>query len=196
MFEQICRTLPLLSADEARQVVTQSFQFEYQQARRYDASGQLIVDRVFRICETQHHFAGDPLWQYLAPRIWAKRDLLLALYDVDLHPTIEQAVPLININRYDGESEVKGMVGFHADTGDLPSTMDRKLSVSILLSDTDDYNGGELMLYDAPELCYPLRGCPVGTAAIFPGVHQHAVTPVTRGRRYSAVIWLRGPRFR
>lgn len=69
----------------------------------------------------------------------------------------------------------------------------RKLSVSVQLSDSDDYEGGELILNDGRELILP-RG--IGTVAVFPSYTLHEVRPITKGTRYSLVAWANGDAFR
>lgn len=73
----------------------------------------------------------------------------------------------------------------------------RKLSVSVLLTPGDAYEGGDFEFQDlamAPEHRRGLR-CQ-GAAVIFPSFYRHRVTPVTRGRRISLVGWMGGPTFR
>jgi PKHD-type hydroxylase len=72
----------------------------------------------------------------------------------------------------------------------------RKLSVTLSLSDEKDYKGGELE-FDFRNLdpdkkrntriCTEIR--PKGSLVIFPSFVWHRVRPVTKGSRYSLVIW-------
>jgi len=70
----------------------------------------------------------------------------------------------------------------------------RKLSMTMQLSDPDDYEGGDLQfminekIVDAPR--------EKGTLIIFPSFIIHRVTPVTKGTRHSIVGWVSGPPFR
>jgi PKHD-type hydroxylase len=81
---------------------------------------------------------------------------------------------------------------WHIDRGMGMGT--RKLSLSLQLSDPDDYEGGDL------ELWY--GGTPVkasrqrGIITFFPSYVMHRVTPVTKGVRYSLVCWISGPQFK
>ena len=70
----------------------------------------------------------------------------------------------------------------------------RKLSVSVLLSDPDDYEGGDLELKFGEEAQTAERKR--GMATIFPSWTLHRVTPVTKGTRYSLVAWVSGPPFK
>lgn len=77
----------------------------------------------------------------------------------------------------------------------------RKLSVSILLSDPSEYDGGELEI-QAPrgtsEMPYDKRKIkpPKGTAIIFPSFYIHEVHKVTKGHRRALVAWFFGPKWR
>jgi PKHD-type hydroxylase len=81
---------------------------------------------------------------------------------------------------------------WHLDIG-AGQTSARKLSLSIQLSESDDYAGGELefiSLTTGDEARRP------GTAIFFPAYMAHRVSPVTRGVRRSLVAWAYGPSFR
>jgi PKHD-type hydroxylase len=76
-------------------------------------------------------------------------------------------------------------------------TLERKLSVTINLSDPADYDGGDLeflngvgQLYTQPELRER------GSVVVFPSTVGHRVTPVTRGVRHALVGWMVGPTIR
>lgn len=70
----------------------------------------------------------------------------------------------------------------------------RKLSISIQLSDPQDYEGGELLLWNDEEPTQTLKE--QGSAIIFPSYSLHEVMPVTKGTRYSLVIWVSGEPFK
>lgn len=86
---------------------------------------------------------------------------------------------------------------WHTDAGYMKQSGPRsyrKLSMSLLLSDPDDFEGGDLQLN--------IGGEPItleqkqGRAWFFPSYAVHRVTPVTRGVRRSLVVWVAGPAFR
>lgn len=70
----------------------------------------------------------------------------------------------------------------------------RKLSITIQLSDEDEYEGGDLQfminnkIVDAPRK--------KGTIVIFPSFIMHRVTPIIKGTRQSIVGWVSGPPYR
>jgi len=77
----------------------------------------------------------------------------------------------------------------------------RKLSVTCSLSDSSEYEGGELEFQfrnqDDPT---PKKKCieilPRGSICVFPSFVWHEVRPVTKGVRYSLVIWSLGYPFK
>ena len=98
--------------------------------------------------------------------------------------------------------------GWHCDSWNRPydkpdSPMEhgkiRKLSVTVSLSDPEDYKGGNLEFDQrnqkdwnnakekAIHECKEIR--PRGSIVVFPSFVWHRVAPVTKGTRYSLVIW-------
>jgi len=71
----------------------------------------------------------------------------------------------------------------------------RKLSFSLLLSDPDTYEGGNLQLLDEAGKSY-IAPRQRGTIILFDSRTQHRVQKVTKGVRKSIVGWCVGPRFR
>jgi len=91
------------------------------------------------------------------------------------------------------DSEEKGFYGKHIDMM-YKSTGTRKLSLSVQLSNPEDYEGGSLLLHTGEEpLTLPKTR---GTGLFFPSYSLHEVTPVTKGIRYSLVAWVLGPKFK
>ena len=79
----------------------------------------------------------------------------------------------------------------------------RKLSVTCSLSDPKDYKGGELEFnFNNPEKTKKqnIKKCleilPRGSIVVFPSFVWHRVCPVTKGTRYSLVIWNLGYPFK
>ncbi len=80
---------------------------------------------------------------------------------------------------------------WHVDLG-VKITSLRKISVSIQLSDSDDYDGGDLEFFNST-ITTPRK---MGLAVAFPSYFPHRVAEVTRGSRHSLVAWASGPAFR
>lgn len=70
---------------------------------------------------------------------------------------------------------------------------DRKVTVIILMSDPADYEGGDLFIRLYQDFKPELKK---GSVIAFPSILEHMVTPVTKGLRYSATMWLNGPCFK
>jgi len=85
-----------------------------------------------------------------------------------------------------------GNYGKHIDKA--LNTPVRKLSISIQLTDPEEYKGGELYLYDGSK--GSLMDKSQGTLIAFPSYVLHEVMPVTKGERNSLVTWVTGPCFK
>ena len=97
---------------------------------------------------------------------------------------------------------------WHCDSGDRPySGADksrvgkiRKLSATISLSAPEDYSGGNLefnffnTIKPKAQVCEEIK--PQGSIVVFPSFVYHRVTPVTKGTRYSLVLWQLGNPFK
>ena len=79
----------------------------------------------------------------------------------------------------------------------------RKLSVTLTLSDPKTYKGGELEFdfkqhdpdqKSEPKICKEI--VPKGSLVVFPSFVWHRVKPVTKGVRYSLVVWHLGYPFK
>jgi len=87
-----------------------------------------------------------------------------------------------------------GKYGKHVDRAiNIPV---RKLSISIQLTDPEEYEGGELKLYDGDDKDAIVMDKTQGTLIIFPSYVLHEVMPVTKGTRNSLVTWVTGKQFK
>ena len=68
----------------------------------------------------------------------------------------------------------------------------RKLSMTLLLNDPSEFDGGELQIAGTKNTKLMKQG----HATIFASFLQHTVTPVTRGVRRSLVMWFGGEPFK
>ena len=99
----------------------------------------------------------------------------------------------VQIGKYDGNTQ--GFYDWHQDDGIKPKKDDkliRKLSISILLSSKNNFEGGVFEFKDFEK--QPTLN--QGSIIVFPSLMHHRVTPVTSGTRYSAVTWVQGPAYR
>tara|TARA_Y100001938_G_C7943722_1_gene355633 strand:- start:91 stop:720 length:630 start_codon:yes stop_codon:yes gene_type:complete len=107
------------------------------------------------------------------------------VYEYDL-----RAIETLQYTTYD--SSYNGFYTKHIDS--RYGIMSRKLSLTVQLSDPDDYEGGDVLLHlgSEPHVANKLRG----SITFFPSFVLHEVTPVTKGRRNSLVLWVVGPEFK
>jgi PKHD-type hydroxylase len=100
----------------------------------------------------------------------------------------------IQLARYNGD--IQGEYKRHKDVfwmNDNPRH--RKLSAIVQLSNSDDYEGGDLTFFDCKE--YPNKEDirQQGTVTFFPAFIDHQANPVLSGTRYSMAIWFEGPKW-
>jgi PKHD-type hydroxylase len=81
---------------------------------------------------------------------------------------------------------------WHVDIGSGAAS-NRKLSITVQLSEESAYQGGGLQFISAPELTMPKAR---GAAILFPSYLAHRVGEVTGGLRCSLVGWAAGAPFR
>lgn len=92
-------------------------------------------------------------------------------------------------NRYSNSQEY----GFHVDSAimRMPNCTDvlrSDLSMTIFLSEPDEYQGGELII--STEFGQQTIKLPAGYAVIYPSSSLHKVTAVTNGERIAAIAWI------
>tara|TARA_B100000003_G_C10796604_1_gene317136 strand:- start:39 stop:644 length:606 start_codon:yes stop_codon:yes gene_type:complete len=112
-----------------------------------------------------------------------------------------------NISKYEDvqftEYQPKGHYNWHNDSIKNPmnlKNMQRKLSLSVQLSKPEDYEGGDLKFnlrgLDSHQednvMSPPPEFKQQGSIVVFPSFLWHKVEPVTKGVRYSLVMWTLG----
>ena len=101
-----------------------------------------------------------------------------------------QSVQALQHTTYNKGAHYKPHVDVEWETNPESSIFDRKLSVSILLTDPSEFKGGDLIIEGQKvELVR-------GGIVVFPSYAPHEVTRVTKGTRTSLVSWIWGPRWR
>ena len=112
-------------------------------------------------------------------------DLNNKYFNFNIHGIVE-AIQFTHYKHPDGKYER------HIDR--VHNGLVRKLSAVIQLSDPINYEGGQLLIHQGP------KPMPVdkkqGTFTIFPSYTLHEVTPVSKGERYSLVVWVNGKPFK
>jgi len=111
------------------------------------------------------------------------------MFHFDIHNMPEN----IQYTEYYGTN--KGHYDWHMDIGTEGHMKFRKISVTVQLSDSTEYEGGDLQIWPGGQAPYTApRG--KGNVVIFPSYLMHRVTPVTEGTRKSFVLWLGGGHFK
>lgn len=135
-------------------------------------------------------------WEWLYQKMMDQaKEANTELWDFDLYSSIE------NIQYTEYYASENGHYDWHQDIGpgELPSR--RKISITIQLSTSEEYEGGELLIckgsngegqLDANVQCP--RG--KGVSVLFPSYMMHRVSPVTKGVRKSLVLWVGGAHYR
>lgn len=98
-----------------------------------------------------------------------------------------------NIQFTEYDANYQGHYDWHMDLGGLASST-RKLSVSVQLSDEDEYEGGDLQLMIHRTVIPVVRK--QGAIIIFPSFLLHRVKPVLTGIRRSLILWIHGQPYR
>lgn len=148
-----------------------------------------IVDPNYRMADSARLLDENLPWAFdrVRERVeWANQE-----YRFDLHGLFED----LGVMRYDAPAGDKpgGHYRWHQDFGGGIYSR-RKVSVVALLTEPDEFEGGDLVLFTDGEKKANLQYR--GDLVLFPSWVPHCVTPVTRGRRHSLVAWVSGPRFR
>jgi len=110
-----------------------------------------------------------------------------AMWNFDISFMNEQ----IQFTEYD--ESYAGKYDWHLDVGGGVSSL-RKIAIVVQLSDSSDYEGGDLQFYTMKSLTTAPKD--KGTVICFPTYFLHRVTSVTKGKRRSLVLWVSGPPFR
>jgi PKHD-type hydroxylase len=90
------------------------------------------------------------------------------------------------------DSKYSGFYGVHPDARNTDDALTRSLSFSMQLSAPEEYEGGELLVYDGNTTYTANKK--YGSITFFDSRMFHEVTPVTSGFRKSLVGWILGPR--
>lgn len=127
------------------------------------------------------------------PHLWVYRrlgELTNIANKASWNFTLTGMTERVQLTQYSADNS--GHFDWHIDLGAGPLSK-RKISMSILLSDPNDYEGGDLEFFTGRKENF--AGRKQGTAILFPSYLPHRVTPVTRGVRRSMIMWVSGPPF-
>ena len=146
----------------------------------FSSSKSIQKKRSSKICWVNESWVQELLWEYIL-------EANKKTFHVDV---INKSEIQFTEYRYDegGKYDWHHDVNWNGQDG-----MDRKLSVTIQLSDSNEYVGGN---FEFDEIKTNVDFKPQGTVIIFPSYLRHRVSPVTFGTRRSLVAWYYGPKWR
>ncbi len=129
-------------------------------------------------------------WNYLFNEL----DKIVAQVNREWFQVDYNFLPAIQFATYD--SETGGFYKRHQDVFLGPLKTQRKLSITVQLSDPETYEGGDLKFLDVGQHPKIENMRTRGTVCVFPSIVFHEVTPVTHGVRHSLAGWYEGPHCR
>ena len=130
-----------------------------------------VYELVFKYMHAANNNSG---WNF---KIDAAEPMQIAKYDVGGHYE----------DHFDGDGYTKYNVP--VPENNLINGKTRKLSMTIVLN--DDYEGGEFKFFTETHSIKEKTG----TVIVFPSYMVHRVNPITKGTRYSLVVWFVGEPF-
>jgi hypothetical protein len=116
------------------------------------------------------------------------------LFDVDWEKS-KQGKNVI-LSEYDGSE--KAFWSKHQNVNWLSNNYQRKLCASIVLSNTTDYEGGDIMMYfgSTKDLPKPVELRSKGFLYIYPAFRATEIMPVLSGHKYQLDLYWEGPYWR
>jgi PKHD-type hydroxylase len=146
-----------------------------------------VVDKTYRNSRI-HWIPKSDEWKWLYDKIGGFAFVANEeMWQFDITFMNEQ----VQYTEYDGS--YSGKYDWHLDIGSGPSSM-RKIAIIVQLSDPNDYEGGDLQFFIQKNVLTAPKD--KGAVICFPTYFLHRVTPVTKGKRRSLVLWVSGPPFR
>lgn len=140
---------------------------------------------------------SDVAWLYVTPEYdWIWNRIVHTVAEVNrgfFRYDLTGCYEAIQLSEYTAANQ--GHYNWHIDSSVTSNTVPRKLSMTLLLSDPSEFEGGELQVKlgnDNPQTLQAKKG----RAWFFPSHTLHRVTPVTKGVRRSLVLWVGGPEFK
>jgi len=128
---------------------------------------------------SQDDTRAQPIMKLVLDALARNQQFYMACYPGQVYPPL--------FNRYEA-----GMsYGNHVDDSIMrsPKPMRTDIAVTLFLSDTESYDGGELVILMPGGGEHRIK-FPAGSLVTYPSASLHRVEPVTRGVRYAAVTWV------
>lgn len=180
------------SKQEIEKILTLEKTLEFSAARIHQGPHNVVIDTNIRAVETVSiQPDADSLWLYhKIEKIIAEANHDLFLYDLTHMQTI-------NFMRYKGNDDpnLRSKFTAHCDVEAYYKPNPRMLSMSIMLSGDDEYEGGDFYLDYRSDLKPEKMDLNQGDLCIFKSTMTHYVEPVIKGERKVLVVWVCGKGF-
>jgi PKHD-type hydroxylase len=176
----------VFNADECREIISLFGGFPSTPGMTWNGGGYSVNSETRQLMTSYVPRQSRTSWVYdRMDRVFFKT---ASYWGLDVRETVEDVKYLVY-------RETDHFSQWHMDIGPDYSSR-RKLSMSIELCDSSEYEGGDMQIYpnDQGHVAGPSRAA--GTAIVFPSHRYHRVTPVTRGTRHVLVNWISGPPLR
>ena len=176
----------LFSKEECDNIIKLSELFKKEKGT-VSYEGKPIADDQYRknITVQWMRYTEDTAWIY--DKIWnAVSSIQIDGWNFDIRGIFED----IQYTEYDA-SKGQAFYNAHKDTGEPYGH--RKISVTLLLSDPNEFSGGRLVIEDEDDTVDLSNK---GAMVMFPSFLKHQVEPVTKGKRKVLVAWISGPKLK
>ena len=176
----------MFSPDECREIITLFAEYPIEPGVTWNGSGYSVNPEMRQLSTA--YVPRDPRTTWVYERMDKVFFKTASYWGLDVRETVEDVKYLVY-----GQSD--HFRQWHVDIGGDHSSR-RKLSMSIELCDSSEYDGGDMQIFpvDDGHVAGPSRSA--GTAIVFPSHRYHRVTAVTRGTRHAIVNWISGPPLR
>jgi PKHD-type hydroxylase len=186
--DEFCYWENFLTEEDINYILSRKEWSNLKKAEIGGQTGKGIVEPVMRRTEVAwmwNEAGNEHIWEKITNAVWqANRQF----FQFDLTGCYEA----IQFGLY--EEGDQGHYDWHTDGSLETNRVPRKLSIAILLDDPSSFEGGQLEV-NASGKPFAVEQ-KKGRGWIFPAWTLHRVTPVTKGRRRSLVLWVGGPQFR
>lgn len=174
----------LFSQTECERII-QIGNSKYIEAAKVGGASGGVVDQDIRNSKVSWLFPGDNMTWVFERVTGAVLSLNQQFFNFDLTGMVEG----FQFTKYEAPG---GNYGRHVDRGMMGAP--RKLSLTIQLNPSSDFEGGGFALYESEKPVEPPMQ--QGKMVVFPSYVLHEVKPVTKGVRYSLVCWVTGKPFK
>lgn len=144
------------------------------------------------VTDTHSIRKSNVYWLDNSDHDWIYDKVSIAINHVNItnYHKILYGIQYLQYTEYD--SEYLGFYGKHIDSDDSHPCFVRTLSFTLQLSKSEDYEGGDVLIYHDNKISKSNRT--YGAITFFDSKIIHEVTPVTSGFRKSLVGWIIGPK--